>query len=395
MTRRESAPDGPPPRIVLAPDKFKGSLTARQVADAVAEGIRRIRPDADIAWIPVADGGEGTVDAAIAAGYQARTVRVTGPTGERIRTRFAHDRSVAVIEAAAACGLYQLPGGVLAPLTATSRGVGELIRAALDYGCRTIILGVGGSACTDGGAGMLDALGASLLDIGGRPAGSGGGALTDVAYLDLRRLDPRIRAAELVLASDVDNPLLGNRGAAAVFGPQKGASASEVAMLEAGLAHWARLVAERTGFDAADRPGAGAAGGIGFAALAVLGAHRSSGIDVLLDLVGFDRAVRGADLVVTGEGSLDAQTLHGKAPACVAARAGHAGVRTIAVAGRQLLDEAQLRAAGFAAAYPLTDLEPDIRRCQDEAAALLRRQGERIAREQLTAPLPPSSPSPS
>ncbi|WP_067897831.1 glycerate kinase [Nocardia vaccinii] len=395
MTRRGSTPGGPPPRIVLAPDKFKGSLTARQVADAVAEGIRRIRPDADIVRVPVADGGEGTVDAAIAAGFEARTVRVTGPTGEQIRTSFAYNRSVAVVEAAAACGLYQLPGGVLAPLTATSRGVGELIRAALDTGCGTIILGVGGSACTDGGAGLLDALGASLLDADGRPVGPGGGALTDIADLDLHRLDPRVREAELVLASDVDNPLLGIRGAAAVFGPQKGAGPSEVAALEAGLAHWAELVAQHTGFDAADRPGAGAAGGIGFAALAVLGAHRSSGIDVLLDLVGFDRIVRGADLVVTGEGSLDAQTLHGKAPAGVAARAGRAGIRTIAVAGRQLLDEARLRAAGFAAAYPLTDLEPDTRRCQDEAAALLRRQGERIAREQLTAPIPPPPHSPS
>ncbi|WP_063713225.1 glycerate kinase [Nocardia jiangxiensis] len=387
MTRRGSAPGGSP-RIILAPDKFKGSLTARQVADALAEGIRRVRPDAEIAWVPVADGGEGTVDAAIAAGFSPRTVRVTGPTGEPIRTSLAHNRSVAVVEAAAACGLYQLPRGVLAPLTATSRGVGELIRAALDTGCRTVILGVGGSACTDGGAGLLAALGASLLDADGNPADPGGGGLTDIAYLDLHRLDPRIREVDLVLASDVDNPLLGIHGAAAVFGPQKGASAGEVATLQAGLTHWAHLVAQRTGFDAAARPGAGAAGGIGFAALAVLGARRSGGIEVLLDLVGFDRTVQGADLVITGEGSLDAQTLHGKAPAGVASRAGRAGVRTIAVAGRQLLDEGQLRAAGFAAAYPLTDLEPDLRRCQDGAAALLRRQGERIAREQLAGTTP-------
>ncbi|MBY8858200.1 glycerate kinase [Nocardia sp. CA2R105] len=382
MTRRGSTPGGSP-RIILAPDKFKGSLTARQVADALAEGIRRVRPDAEIAWVPVADGGEGTVDAAIAAGFSPRAVRVTGPTGEPIRTSFAHNRSVAVVEAAAACGLYQLPGGVLAPLTATSRGVGELIRAALDTGCRTVILGVGGSACTDGGAGLLAALGAALLDADGGPAGPGGGGLTDIAYLDLHRLDPRIREVDLVLASDVDNPLLGIQGTAAVFGPQKGASAGEVAALEAGLTHWARLVSRRTGFGAADRPGAGAAGGIGFAALAVLGARRSGGIEVLLDLVGFDRTVRGADLVITGEGSLDTQTLHGKAPAGVASRAARSGVRTIAVAGRQLLDDGQLRAAGFAAAYPLTDLEPDLRRCQDEAAELLRRQGARIAREQL------------
>ncbi len=371
------------PRIVLAPDKFKGSATAEEVAEALAAGIRRVRPDADIRWVPVADGGEGTVDAAIAAGFDSATADVDGPTGEPVRAAFAHNDTVAVVEAAAACGLYRLPGGVLAPLTATSRGVGQLLRAVLDTGCRTIVLGVGGSACTDGGAGMLAGLGAVLLDTDGQPVGPGGGGLTDVSYLDLHLLDPRIREVDLVLASDVDNPLLGTHGAAAIFGPQKGASAGDVAALEAGLAHWSHLVAQRTGFDAADRPGAGAAGGIGFAAIAVLGARRSGGIDVLLDLVGFDRVVVGADLVVTGEGSLDEQTLHGKAPAGVAVRAAKAGVRTVAVSGRLLLDEKRLRAAGFAAAYPLTALEPDLRRCQDEAAALLERQGELIAREQL------------
>jgi len=375
-----------PPRIVLAPDKFKGSLTAGEVAEAVAAGIRRVRPDADIRWVPVADGGEGTVDAAVAAGFDCTTVEVTGPTGAPVRAGFAHNGTVAVVEAAAACGLSRLPGGMLAPLTATSRGVGELLLAALDSGCRTVVLGVGGSACTDGGAGMLAGLGASLLDADGLPVGSGGGSLTDIAYLDLHQLDPRIHEVDLVLASDVDNPLLGTHGAAAIFGPQKGASAGEVAALEAGLAHWSRLVAQRTGFDVADRPGAGAAGGIGFGALAVLGARRSGGIDVMLDLVGFDRVVKGADLVVTGEGSLDEQTLHGKAPAGVAARAEKAGVRTVAVSGRLLLDEGQWRAAGFTAAYPLTALEADLQRCQDEAASLLERQGELIAREQLTTP---------
>ncbi|WP_216903119.1 glycerate kinase [Nocardia alni] len=383
MSTRSERAGHAEPRIILAPDKFKGSATAAEVAEALAAGIRRVRPDADIRWVPVADGGEGTVDAAIAAGFDSATVDVDGPTGEPVRAAFAHNDTVAVVEAAAACGLYRLPGDVLAPLTATSRGVGQLLRAALDTGCRTIVLGVGGSACTDGGAGMLAGLGAVLLDTDGQPVGPGGGGLTDVAYLDLHRLDPRIREVDLVLASDVDNLLLGSHGAAAIFGPQKGAGAGEVAALEAGLAHWSRLVAQRTGFDAAERPGAGAAGGIGFAAIAVLGARRSGGIDVLLDLVGFDRVVAGADLMVTGEGSLDEQTLHGKAPAGVAARAAKAGVRTVAVSGRLLLDETRLRAAGFAAAYPLTALEPDLQRCQDEAAALLERQGELIAREQL------------
>ncbi|MFI5778801.1 glycerate kinase [Nocardia sp. NPDC051570] len=371
---------------MLAPDKFKGSLAAGAVADAVADGIRRVRPEAVIRWVPVADGGEGTVDAAVSAGFDRMTIEVAGPTGEPVRAAFAHDGRVAVVEAAAACGLSRLPGGRPAPLTATSLGVGELLRAALDTGCRTVVLGVGGSACTDGGAGMLAGLGAQPLDAAGRPASPGGGALTEIAYLDLHRLDPRIREVELVLASDVDNPLLGTHGAAAVFGPQKGADTDQVATLEAGLTHWATLVARRTGFDAADRPGAGAAGGIGFAALAVLGARRSGGIDVLLDLVGFDRAVVGADLVITGEGSLDAQTLHGKAPVGVAARAAEAGVRTIAVAGRCLLSTTQLHTAAITSAYALNDLEPDLQRCQSHPIPLLRTLGEHIARTHLPTP---------
>lgn len=373
------------PRIVLAPDKFKGSLTAAEVADAVSEGIRRARPDADVRRVPVADGGEGTVDAAVSAGFDRVTVEVGGPTGERVRASFAHNGTVAVVEAAAACGLALLPGGEPAPLTASSQGVGELIRAALNTGCRTLVLGVGGSACTDGGAGLLAGLGADLLKADGCPAGPGGGGLTDIAYLDLHRLDPRIREVELVLASDVDNPLLGNNGAAAVFGPQKGAGASEAKALEAGLTHWARLVAQRTGFDAADRPGAGAAGGIGFAALAALGARRAGGIEIVLSIVDFDRHARGADLVVTGEGALDTQTLHGKAPAGVAARAASHGVPVVAVAGRQLLDDEHLRTAGFIAAYALTDLEPDLRRCQAHASELLADRGEHIARHHLAA----------
>ncbi|KZM75651.1 glycerate kinase [Nocardia terpenica] len=371
------------PRIVLASDKFKGSLGAAEVAEAVGAGVRRVCASAEIRWVPVADGGEGTVDAALAAGFERVTVEVAGPTGQPVGAAFAHNGEVAVVESAAACGLWRLPGGRFSPRTATSLGVGQLLRAALDTGCRTVVLGVGGSACTDGGAGLLVGLGATLRDAHGDPVGPGGGALADIAYPDLHRLDPRIHEVELILASDVDNPLLGNHGAAHVFGPQKGAGPGEVALLEAGLTHWARLVARRTGFDAADRPGAGAAGGIGFAALAVLGARRAGGIDVMLDLVGFDRAVKGARLVVTGEGSLDEQTLHGKAPVGVAARAAQAGIPTVAVAGRCLLDTEQLRAAGIEAVYPLTALEPDVERCQLNAGSLLERQGERIARDWL------------
>ncbi len=241
------------------------------------------------------------------------------------------------------------------------------------------MLGIGGSASTDGGAGLVQALGARLLDVEGRDVGPGGAALSGVASLELSGLHPALREAEVVVASDVDNPLLGPRGAAAVYGPQKGASPADVAELDAALARWARAVHVATGVDATDRPGAGAAGGVGFAALAVLGATLRPGIDLVLDLVGFRAAVPAADLVITGEGSLDEQTLHGKAPAGVAAAARAAGVPAIAVAGRSLLTPADLAPTGIRAVYALTDIEPDPARCMREAGPLLERLAERVA----------------
>jgi glycerate kinase len=305
---------------------------------------------------------------------------------------------------AAASGLAVLPGGRPAPLTATSLGTGQLLRAALDLGCTDVALGVGGSACTDGGAGLLAALGARLTGDDGADLGPGGGALTRLARVDLAGLDRRLGALRLVLATDVDNPLLGPAGAAAVYGPQKGAGPADVALLETGLTRWATLLGEALGGSlgpaaaaAARQPGAGAAGGVGFACLAALRAVRRPGVDVVLDLAGFDAALAGAGLVVTGEGSLDAQTLHGKAPAGVAARARAAGVPVVAVAGRCLLAPAELRAAGFDAAAALTDLEPDPACCMRDAGPLLRRVAARLARDHLplAASPAPSRPVPS
>ena len=349
--------------MLIAPDTFKGSLTAAQVASALAEGMRGARP---VRLVPVADGGDGTVDAALAAGFTGVEVPAHGPTGEPLDALIAVRDGVAVVETAAACGLVRLPGGRLAPMTATSFGAGELVLAALDAGCRTIILGVGGSASTDGGAGMLQALGAGI---------SGG--------VDLSTMDGRLAGAEIVLACDVDNPLLGPDGAAATFGPQKGASPAQVEQLERGLQRWATALGTATGRDVADAPGAGAAGGIGYAALAGLGATRRPGIDVVLELVGFDEQLAGAELVITGEGSLDEQTLHGKAPAGVAERA--AGIPVVAVAGRCLLTTERLNEAGIAAVYPLSDLEPDPTRSMANAADLVRRIGARIAEDWLGA----------
>ena len=366
-------------RVVVAPDKFKGSLSAPEVAAHLALGLTRAAPGTEVVQVPVADGGDGTLDAAVSAGYRRVPVSAQGPTGEPVQTAYAERGGTAVVEMADVSGLRRLPGGRPAARTASSSGTGEVVRAALDAGCRRIVLGIGGSASTDGGAGLVQALGARLRDAGGREVGRGGAALAAVAALDLSGLHPALREAEVVVASDVDNPLLGPRGAAAVYGPQKGASPEDVAELDAALACWARAVHAATGVDAADRPGAGAAGGVGFAALAVLGATLQPGIELVLDLVGFRAALPGADLVVTGEGSLDEQTLHGKAPAGVAAAARAAGVPVVAVAGRSLVTLEDLAPTGIRAVYALTDIEPDPARCMSEAGPLLERLAVRVA----------------
>ncbi|MPY99557.1 MAG: glycerate kinase [Actinophytocola sp.] len=369
--------------VLVAPDKFKGSLSAPEVAAHVAAGLRRAQPSIDVREVPVADGGDGTLDAALAAGFTRVAVTASGPTGEPVATAYARRGDTAVVELADVSGLSRLPGGRLAPLVATSYGTGEVIRAALDDGCRTIVLGLGGSACTDGGAGLAQALGVRLLDADGRDLPPGGAALAELATVDVSDLHPAVAGADVVVASDVDNPLLGEHGAAAVYGPQKGADAEQVAQLDAALARWNEVLARDAGVDAATAtlPGAGAAGGVGFAALAVLGATLRPGIEYLLDLVGFHQHLAGASLVVTGEGSLDEQTLRGKAPAGVAAAAREAGAPVVAIAGQCLLPREALRAAGFVAAYALIDIEPDPRRCVAEAGPLL----ERLAEHRLAA----------
>lgn len=371
--------------VVVAPDKFKGSLTAAEVAATVAEGIGRVRPELTVRQVPIADGGDGTVAAALAAGYRRVDVPVSGPTGEPVTAPIAVRGDLAVIESAAACGLSALPGGRLAPLTATSYGVGELLLAAVTAGCRTAVVGVGGSACTDGGAGLVQALGGRLLDETGEPIPPGGAALNRLATVDLSGLDSRLAGLHVILACDVDNPLHGPHGAAAVFGPQKGANPDQVRLLERGLRRWSTQVTAALGRDDTEVPGAGAAGGIGFAALAVLGAERRSGIELMLDLVGFHDQLDGARLVITGEGSLDRQTLHGKAPVGVVAAARAAGIPAVAIAGRCLLTPDELAEAGIAAGYALTDLEPDPDRCMADAERLLGALAERVATDWLAA----------
>ena len=335
----------------------------------------------------MADGGDGTVAAAVAAGFRRVELGVRGPVGKNVTASYALLGDTAVIEAAQACGLTLLPPGCLAPLTATSRGVGELILTAARMGAKRIVLGVGGVATTDGGAGLLQALGARLTDDKGRELPPGGAALARLANLDLAALRD-LSGVEFLLASDVDNPLLGPSGAAAVYGPQKGASPAEVRLLEAGLRRWADLAeaARRRGpVPVRDAPGAGAAGGIGFAAMLFLGARMRPGIELLLELASFGSRLDGARLVITGEGSLDAQTLHGKAPVGVArAAAAHdPAVPVVAVAGRCTLTPAELRAAGIARAYALSDLEPDLELSMANGGPLLERLAERIAADWL------------
>ncbi|HEU4566785.1 MAG TPA: glycerate kinase [Marmoricola sp.] len=368
-------------RVLLAPDKFKGSLTAAEVATAVGAGIRSVLPDVVLDVVPVADGGDGTVASALAAGYDEVRLTAAGPTGQPVSTSFARLGPRAVCELADVSGLVRLPGGRLAPMEASSRGTGEVIAAAVDAGCTEIVLGIGGSACTDGGAGLVRALGARVLDSSGREIGEGGGALADVAAVDLSGL--HLAGFRLTVACDVDNPLTGPTGAAAVYGPQKGATPDQVVELDAALGRWAAVVAEATGHDHRAAPGAGAAGGVGFAATAVLGAELQPGIELLLELTGFDDHLDGVDLVVTGEGALDEQTLHGKAPAGVATAARAAGVPVVAVCGRNTLPPAVLRDAGVEAAYSLLEVEPDLGRCLSNGAALLERLGARIAAEHL------------
>jgi glycerate 2-kinase len=372
-------------RVVVAPDKFKGSLTAVEVAAHVAIGLHSVVADLDVIQCPVADGGDGTVDAAVAAGYTRVPVTASGPTGQPVSSSFARKGAEAVIELASVCGLAVLPGGRFEPETSSSYGLGEVVRAAVASGVRRIVLGIGGSASTDGGAGMVQALGIRVLDAAGNDVARGGAALSTAAAVDFSALPAGFTDVELVVASDVDNPLTGANGAAAVYGPQKGASGAQVAGLDAALTHWAHVLGRATGTDLAAHPGAGAAGGVGFAAMAALGATRRPGIDVVLDLVGLHETLLGAGLVVTGEGSLDAQSLAGKTPVGVAQAARRAGVRTVAVCGRRSLDVGELHRAGIAAAYALTDIERDIARCMSEAGPLLERIGAIVARAELSA----------
>ena len=371
--------------IVVACGAFKGSLTAIEACHHAAEGARRAHPDADVVERPVADGGGGSLEVMVAGGARPVAVTASGPTGDPVETSFAAiDPDTAFVEMADSCGLLRLPDDIPRPLDASSRGVGEVLLAALRSGRGNIHLGIGGSASTDGGTGMLSALGARFLDSDGDELPDGGGSLLRLDSVDLDGLDPAVRAARVLVACDVDNPLLGPLGAARVYGPQKGATPEEVETLEAGLARLVEVLRAQ-GLDVdPDAPGSGAAGGVGFAARELLGASLDPGFEVLGTLTGLEDVVSAADLVVTGEGRLDDQTMHGKTPLGVAALCRSHAVPVVAVCGRLDLEADRVADAGFAAAAALTEVEPDIERSMANAGPLL----EGVAAEVISRILP-------
>ena len=324
-------------KILIAPDSFKESLSAEDVAKAVGRGFQSIFPDAQIVLLPVADGGEGTTDSLVAATKGQRfTQQATDPLGDPVNGFWGllGDGKTAVIEMAAASGLDLIESTQRDPLNATTRGTGELILAAVDQGARHIIVGLGGSATNDGGAGMLQALGLGLLDSKGKPIPSGGAGLAKLDRIDLTSLDSRIAEVRFDVACDVDNPLIGDNGASAIFGPQKGATPEMVKLLDANLAHFAKITQQATDKDIVNIPGAGAAGGLGGAFLGYLNASLKSGIDIVLDAVEYESHLQNVSLVITGEGRIDSQTVRGKTPIGVSKRAKAFGdIPVIALAG--------------------------------------------------------------
>jgi glycerate kinase len=370
-------------KIVLAPNAFKGCLTASEAAAAMAEGVMKVVPEAEIVKVPVADGGDGLVDVAVEAlGGEARVVTVAGPRNDRVDAAFCYVPAMrfAAVEMALASGLALLPEDQQDPTATTTLGTGEVIAAALDLGVARLGVGIGGSATNDGGIGMASALGVQFLDEAGERVEPVGGSLTKIRRIDMSGLDPRVRDVHIEAVCDVDNPLFGPSGAAHVYGPQKGASPHQVAALDAGLANLARVIEADLGIDVCDLPGAGAAGGLGAGLRAFLGAELRRGVDLVLELVGLDEKLTGADLVITGEGQIDFQTVFGKAPAGVGAAAKARGVPCVAIAGGVGEDLGELHQVGIDAVFALANSPMTLEDSIEKAAALMAKATEHVLR---------------
>jgi len=370
-------------KVVIAPDSFKDSLSAQGVAEAFALGLAQVWPQATLVKCPMADGGEGTVESILAAcAGELRRSRVRGPLGAPVEAAWGwlpHTQT-AIIEMAEASGLQLVPPGQRDACISSTFGTGELIRAALDAGAQRVILAIGGSATNDGGAGAMQALGLKLLDAQNQALVPGGLALAQLARLDLSALDPRLAQVRFDIAADVNNPLCGPQGASAIFGPQKGASPAQVQQLDHALGHFAELCAQALGKDVSGEPGSGAAGGLGFAAKAFLGAQFQAGVEVVAELVGLADAVKGADLVITGEGRFDAQTLRGKTPFGVARIAKQHGVPVVVIAGTLGEGYQELYDHGIDAAFAVTSGPMTLEQACAEAPRLLRERATDIAR---------------
>lgn len=370
-------------RLLIACDSFKGSATSKQVGEALKDGILRAMPHAEVLVIPVADGGEGTVQALVdATDGKFVTVDVTNPIGERVKASFGilGDGETAVIEMAAASGLTLIPPERRNPWITTTYGTGELIKAALEHGCRRIIIGIGGSATNDAGAGMAQALGIGLLDEDGNQIGFGGGELSRLCRIDMSGLDTRAMEAEFIVACDVDNPLTGEKGAAYVYAPQKGATPDMVPKLDANLRHFAKVVREQLGVDVEHVPGAGAAGGLGAGLMAFLGAKLRPGTEIVFELVRLEERMRDADLVITGEGQIDSQTAFGKTPVGVAKLAKRYGKPVIAVAGA-IGDGAEVvHAHGIDAVFSIVNRPMTLEEAMGDVVHLLTSFGEQLGR---------------
>lgn len=370
-------------KIVIAPDSFKDSLSAEGVAAAIALGLRDVLPDAELVCCPMADGGEGTVEAilAIVAG-ERRSALVRGPLGTPVIARWGWlpESRTAIIEMAEASGLQLLSLAQRDACRSNTFGTGQLIREALDAGALKVILTIGGSATNDGGSGMLRALGARFLTAAGGELEDGGLSLSDLSRIDLSQLDPRLSALSVEVAADVDNPLCGPHGASHVFGPQKGASPEQVQWLDSALAHFADCALQTLGRDLRDVPGTGAAGGMGFAAKAFLGAEFRPGVEVVAELVGLAERLEGADLVITGEGRCDAQTLRGKTPVGVARFARLQGIPVVILAGTLGDGYEALYDHGIVAAFTAVPGPMTLAQACEQAPRLLRERARDIAR---------------
>ncbi|MFS0653847.1 glycerate kinase [Bacillus sp. 179-C3.3 HS] len=369
-------------KIVIAPDSFKESLSALETAHAIERGFRSILPNAEYMKIPMADGGEGTVQSMVdATGGHIVNQVVTGPLGEPVEAFFGMlgDGQTAVIEMSAASGLHLVPPEKRNPLVTTSRGTGELMLAALDKGATHLIIGLGGSATNDGGAGMMQGLGASFLDSEGLELLPGGGSLHRLASIDLTHLEPRLHATQLEVACDVDNPLTGERGASAVFGPQKGADEEMVRLLDKNLSHFAHVVENQLNVSICDEAGAGAAGGLGASLIGFLHADLQRGINIVLNAVHFDEVIKDADLVITGEGRIDQQTIYGKTPIGVAKAAKKFDIPVIGIAGSISKDSEIVHIHGIDALFSIVPGITTLSDAIQEASLNVERTARNIA----------------